>query len=405
MSTILSGIRVLDLTRILAGPWATQTFADLGAEVIKAERPVKGDDTRSFAPPFLHDKNGDDTSEGAYYLSINRGKKSITVNIASKEGQDIIRALACKSDVFIENYKVGDMARYGLSYDDLKKINPRLIYCSITGFGQNGPMAHLPGYDFIAQGMGGLMSITGERDDKPGGGPQKVGVAVTDIMTGLYANIAILAALIHRNQTGIGQYIDLSLLDVLVAMTANMEMNYLCTGVVPIRTGNAHPNVMPYQVFNANDGEFIVTAANDGQFKRLCDVLGCPELAVRYPTNMIRVSNYATIAAELQKIFDTASVEEWIARIQPYDIPCGPINNMEQVFNNPQVIYRNMLRHIPHPLSGTVPTVANPINYSETPIEYLTAPPLLGQHTDEILTGLLEMSQEEVSALRNKKVI
>lgn len=407
MSSALSHIRVLDLSRVLAGPWASQTLADLGAEVIKIERPVTGDDTRAWGPPYLKDQEGNNTTEAAYYLSANRGKQSVTIDISTPEGQEIIRRLVKESDVFIENYKVGDMARYGLSYDELSKINPRLIYCSITGFGQTGPKAHLPGYDFIIQGIGGLMSITGERDDLPGGGPQKVGVAVADLMTGLYTVIAILGALAHRNETGAGQYIDMALLDVQVATIANMNMNFLCSGKVPQRQGNAHANVVPYQVFNAADGELIIAVGNDNQFAKLCQIIGRPELAsdIRYLTNTKRIENRETLIPQLKNIFVTRTMDEWISLIEPEGVPCGPINNLAQVFEHPQVIHRGMRIDLPHHLAGSSPLVANPIKYSATPIQYLKAPPTLGQHTKEILQRLAGMSELEIDDLKKSRVI
>jgi crotonobetainyl-CoA:carnitine CoA-transferase CaiB-like acyl-CoA transferase len=407
MSGALSHIRVLDLSRVLAGPWASQTLADMGAEVIKIERPGSGDDTRGWGPPYLKDQGGNETREAAYYLAANRGKQSVTLNISKPEGQELIRRLVKECDVFIENYKVGDMARYGLSYDDLKKINPRLIYCSITGFGQTGPMAHLPGYDFIVQGIGGLMSITGERDDLPGGGPQKVGVAVADIMTGLYADIAILGALAHRNQSGEGQYIDMALLDVQVATMANMNMNYLCSGKIPYRQGNAHANIVPYQVFHAADGELIIAAGNDSQFAKLCEVIGCPELAAdeRYATNANRIRNREVLIPLLQKILSERSVAEWISLIEPEGVPCGPINNIGQVFEHPQVRHRGMRVDLPHPTAGSTPSVANPIKFSGTPIEYTKAPPLLGQHTKHILSTIGGISESEMKQLAEKGIV
>lgn len=407
MSGALSNIRVLDLSRVLAGPWSSQALADLGAEVIKIERPGSGDDTRAWGPPYLKDQAGNDTSEAAYFLSANRGKQSVTVNVSKPEGQDIIRRLAKESDVFIENYKVGDMARYGLSYADLKKINPRLIYCSITGFGQDGPMAHLPGYDFIIQGIGGLMSITGERDDLPGGGPQKVGVAVADLMTGLYSTIAILAALNHRHESGEGQYIDMALLDVQVATMANMNMNYLASGMIPKRQGNAHANIVPYQVFNAQDGELIIAVGNDSQFIKFCDVIGSPELATdeRYATNTNRIRHREVLIALLQDILVKRTVAEWIARIEPAGVPCGPINNIAQVFEHPQVRHRGMRIDLPHPSAGTTPMVANPIKFSATPVTYGKAPPTLGQHTKQILSTIGGFSDSDIARLAERGII
>ncbi|MEY3979406.1 MAG: hypothetical protein RLZZ375_835 [Pseudomonadota bacterium] len=407
MKGALSHLRVVDLSRVLAGPWASQILADMGADVIKIERPGSGDDTRGWGPPFLKDEAGNDTTEAAYYLGANRGKKSLTLNIAAPEAQEIIRHLVKDADVFIENYKVGDMARYGLSYQDLKQINPRIVYCSITGFGQTGPMAEIAGYDFIVQGLGGLMSITGERDDLPGGGPQKVGVAVADIMTGLYSTIAILAAIEHRRISGEGQYIDMALLDVQVATIANMNMNYLCSGKVPGRQGNAHANIVPYQVFNAADGELILAVGNDTQFAKLCAVLGCPEIAgdERYAKNANRVRHRDALLPLLQQRLVTGSVEQWVSLLQPEGIPCGPVNSIAQTFANPQVVHRQMRIDLPHPLAGSVPSVANPIKFSGTPIQYGDAPPTLGQHSDQVLKEYVGLSDAEIEALKAKRII
>ena len=407
MTGALSHLRVLDLSRVLAGPWASQLLADMGADVIKIERPVSGDDTRAWGPPFLKDEAGNDTTEAAYYLAANRGKKSLTLNIATPEAQAIVRELAKESDVFIENYKVGDMARYGLSYEALKEINPRLVYCSITGFGQTGPMADVAGYDFIVQGLGGLMSITGERDDLPGGGPQKVGIAAADIMTGLYSTIAILAAIEHRRISGEGQYIDMALLDVQVATIANMNMNYLCSGKVPNRQGNAHANIVPYQVFDAADGEIIIAVGNDTQFARLCRVLGCPELASdeRYAKNANRVRNRDILLPLLQARLSTGEVADWVRLLEPEGVPCGPVNSIAQTFANPQVMHRQMRIDLPHPLSGSVPSVANPIKFSDTPIQYRNAPPTLGQHSHEVLQQDVGLSDEDIEVLKTKQII
>jgi crotonobetainyl-CoA:carnitine CoA-transferase CaiB-like acyl-CoA transferase len=407
MAAALSHIRVLDLSRVLAGPWAGQNLADLGAEVIKVERPRAGDDTRGWGPPYLKDRSGNDTKEAAYYLGANRGKKSLTLDISRPEGQDIVRRLAAKSDILLENYKVGDLKRYRLGYEDLKPINPKLIYCSITGFGQSGPLAHLAGYDFMIQGMGGLMSITGERDDYPGGGPQKVGVAVADLMTGMYATVAVLAALAYREREGRGQYIDMALLDSQVAMIANMNMNYLASGVVPKRYGNAHANIVPYQVFRSQDGHVILAVGNDSQFAKFCEVAGCPELASdpRFARNSDRVRNREIAIPILEDILRSRPTQEWVDALEPKGVPCGPINNIAQVFENPQVKHRGMRVEVPHPLAGTVPLVASPMKFSETPIEYRIPPPLLGQHTREILRDLLEMEDAVIDRLTAAKVI
>ena len=407
MSSSLSHIRVLDLSRVLAGPWCSQHLADLGAEVIKIERPGTGDETRAWGPPYLKDAEGNDTTEAAYYLSCNRGKKSLTLDISTKEGQDIVRRLAAKSDVVLENYKVGQLKKYDLGYDDLNAINPKIVYCSITGFGQTGPWSHRPGYDFIIQGLGGLMSITGERDDLPGGGPQKVGVAVTDLMTGMYATIAILAALTHRERSGAGQYIDMALLDVSVAMLANMNMNYLTSGQVPKRWGNAHPNVIPYQVFACSDGHIIVAVGNDSQFRKFCEALGKTELGVdpRFATNSNRIRNRSDLIPLLEPLVKTRSRDAWVEALEAAGIPCGPINNIDQVFENPQVKARGIKVEIPHELAGKVPQVASPMRFSETPIEYRVAPPTLGQHNEYVLRELLGMSPEDVERLRQQNVI
>jgi formyl-CoA transferase len=403
----LRGIRVLDLSTIISGPYCAQILGDLGAEVVKIERPGAGDETRAWGPPFLKDADGNDTTEAGYYLSCNRGKKSLTLDIATNEGQEIVRKLAAKSDVVVENYKVGQLKKYGLGYDDLKAINPKLVYCSITGFGQTGPWSHRPGYDFIIQGLGGLMSITGERDDVPGGGPQKVGVAVTDLMTGMYSTIAILAALTHRERCGAGQYIDLALLDVSVAMLANMNMNYLTSGQVPKRWGNAHPNVVPYQVFACSDGHIVVAVGNDGQFRKFCEVLGASALGsdVRFATNSNRIRNRAALIPLLETPVKLRPRDEWVAALEAAGIPCGPINNIAQVFENPQVKARGIKVEIPHPLAGSVPQVASPMRFSETPIEYQAAPPTLGQHNEYVLRELLGMQKKDIEHLERENII
>lgn len=407
MSGALSHLRVLDLTRVLAGPWACQMLADLGAEVIKIERPGSGDDTRAWGPPYLKDEEGRDTRESAYFLSTNRGKKSVTLDIATPEGQAIVRKLAMESDVFIENYKVGDMARYGLSYDDLKALNPRLVYCSVTGFGQDGPMSSFAGYDFVIQGMGGLMSITGERDGLPGGGPQKLGVAFSDLMTGMYASVAILAAIEHRHTSGEGQYIDMALLDVQVAAVANMNMNYLVSGNVPKRQGNAHANIVPYQVFATRDGHMVLAVGNDRQFAKFCDIAGCPHLAgdERFATNANRVRNREILVPMLDELLLGRTTADWVAPLEAAGVPAGPINDIAQTFEHPQVRHRKMRVDLPHPQAGTVPSVANPIKFSATPIAYASAPPLLGQHTQDILSTLAGLPAAEIAALKDKGIV
>ena len=395
----LSHIRVLDMSRVLAGPWCGQILADLGAEVIKIERPRVGDDTRSWGPPYLKDRDGKDTKESAYFLGANRGKKSVTLDISKPAGQEVARRLAARADVLIENYKAGDLARYNLGYEQLKVLNPGLIYCSITGFGQTGPMRQVAGYDFIIQAMGGLMSITGEKDDLPGGGPQKVGVAVADITTGMYSTVAILAAIVHRSLTGMGQYIDMALLDSQVAMIANMNMNYLISGRAPKRMGNAHANIVPYQVFDASDGQFVVAVGNDGQFAKLCEAAGQTfHQDARFLRNDDRVRNRDVLIPMLAAVLKQKTVAEWIALFEPLGIPVGGINNLAQVFEHPQVVSRGMKLDLPHPQAGTAPSVANPIKMSGTPLRYQSAPPLLGQHTREVLAdaGLTDSEIEEL---------
>jgi crotonobetainyl-CoA:carnitine CoA-transferase CaiB-like acyl-CoA transferase len=403
----LSHIRVLDLSRVLAGPWASQNLGDLGAEVIKIERPGPGDDTRGWGPPWLKDATGKDTSEAAYFLSVNRNKKSVTLDISKPEGQAIVRELAVKCQVLIENYKVDTLKRYGLAYEDLRKINPGLIYCSVTGFGQDGPYAPRPGYDFIFQGMGGLMSITGERDGQPGAGPQKVGIAITDVLTGMYASLAICGALTHRERTGQGQYIDCALLDTIVAFNANQIVSYFCSGKIPIRWGNAHAQVVPYEVFPTADGHIILAVGNDGQFERFCEVAGCPELAQepRFKTNSARIVHRAELIPLIAEIMRTRTKHEWIEALEAATVPCGPINNMKEVFEDPQVQHKKLRVDIPHPLGGAAPVVASPMRLSETPVDYRFAPPLLGQHNEEILKGLLGKSDAELQRLKAAGII
>jgi formyl-CoA transferase len=403
----LAGIRVLDMSRILAGPWVGQLLADLGAEVIKIERPGVGDDTRGWGPPFLKDREGNDTKESAYYLSANRGKKSVTLDISKPDGQAIARELADVSDVLLENYKVGDLKRYGLDYEALSAGNPKLIYCSITGFGQTGPYRERAGYDFMIQGMGGLMSITGERDDAPGGGPQKVGVAIADLMTGMYSSVAILAALHERSTSGRGQSIDMALLDTQVAWLANQNMNYLIGGEPPQRMGNAHPNVMPYQTFATRDGDLILAIGNDSQFRRFCDDAGIADVGAdpRFADNAARLENRQACIDAIAPVMRQKTTTEWISALEAIGVPCGPINRLDQVYADPQVQHRGMKIDVPHPLAGKVPLVANPIRYSRTSLDYDTPPPLLGEHTDEILRGLLGKSAAEIIELRTKRIV
>jgi len=405
--TALGHLRILDLTRVLAGPWCSQNLADLGADVIKVERPGAGDDTRAWGPPWLKDAEGRDTSEAAYYLAANRGKRSITLDIATPEGQRIVRELAAQSDVVLENYKVGQLKKYGLDYDSLKAVKPDLVYCSITGFGQDGPYAQRAGYDFIVQGMGGFMSITGERDDLPGGGPQKAGVAIADLMTGMYATIAVLAALAHRDRTGEGQYIDMALLDVQVAMLANMGTNYLTSGRAPRRWGNAHQNIVPYQTFATADGHIIVAVGNDGQYRKFCEVGGRPELAAdeRFATNPMRVQNRDLLVPLLAEMVRTRTKQEWIDRLEAAGVPCGPINNLDEVFANEQVVARGMQVTLPHPTGAATRLVGSPMKLSATPPRHEAPPPMLGQHTEEVLSGLLGRSPEEIARLRAQGVL
>lgn len=383
----LSGIRILDLSRVLAGPFCTQNLADLGADVIKIERPGSGDDTRGWGPPYLKDAQGHDTSESAYYLSTNRNKRSVALDISTPEGIAMIHQLAGQCDVLVENFKVGGLKQYGLDYDSLKDKFPKLIYCSITGFGQTGPFASQPGYDFMIQGLGGLMSITGERDDLPGGGPQKAGVAVTDVMTGMFATVAILAALRERDQSGLGQQIDVSLLDSHIAMLVNQNLNYMVSGNVPQRTGNAHPNIVPYQVFKACDGYLIVAVGNDTQFRGFCGALGRPEWGQDplFSTNKQRTIHRAILVPLMEAVMAQQTRDHWIAALEKVGVPCGPIQTLDQVFEHPQVKHRHVWRELAHPLAGTSPTTANPIHFSETPIEYRRHAPLLGEHTDEVI--------------------
>ncbi|MEG1039108.1 MAG: CaiB/BaiF CoA-transferase family protein [Pseudomonas sp.] len=403
----LSHLRVLDLSRVLAGPWSGQILADLGAEVIKVERPGTGDDTRAWGPPFLKDAYGENTTEAAYYLSANRNKRSVTIDFTQPEGQRLVRELAAKSDVVIENFKVGGLAAYGLDYESLKAINPQLIYCSITGFGQTGPYAKRAGYDFMIQGLGGLMSLTGRPEGEDGAGPVKVGVALTDILTGLYSTVAILAALASRDHGGQGQHIDMALLDVQVACLANQAMNYLTTGTAPRRLGNAHPNIVPYQDFPTADGDFILTVGNDGQFRKFAEVAGQPQWAndPRFATNKLRVANRAELIPLIRQATVFKTTAEWVALLEKAGVPCGPINDLAQMFADPQVKSRGLAIEIPHPLAGKVPQVASPIRLSETPVQYRNAPPLLGEHTEQVLGEVLGLAAAEIERLRAERVL
>jgi len=407
MAGPLAGIRVLDLSRVLAGPWAGQNLADLGADVIKVERPKVGDDSRAFGPPWVKDKEGRETRDSAYFTSANRGKKSITVNVAKPEGQDLVRALARQCDVLIENYKHGDLARYGLGYDDIKRVNPRLVYCSVTGFGQTGPYRERPGYDFMIQGMGGMMSITGEPDGAPGGGPQRAGVPIADIITGMYASIAICAALASRAQTGEGQHLDLALLDSQIALLAYQNTNYFSTGSPPKRIGNLHPNIVPYQPFKSSDGEVIVACGNDNLFRKFCEAASSPELAQdpRFATNGKRVENRAELTRLIQDIFGRKTTAEWLVLLESAGVPNGPINNIAQVFEEPQVKARGVRIELEHAAAGKLPLVASPMRFSGTPLEYALPPPLLGEHTDQVLKEFLNLDEAAIARLRADGVL
>ena len=402
MPAPLTDIRVLDLSRILAGPWCGQIFADLGAEVIKIERPGKGDDTRGWGPPFIKDREGRETADAAYFQCANRAKKSVTIDMAKAAGQALIRELAARSDVLLENFKVGDLARYGLGYEQIRTLNPRIVYCSITGFGQTGPYRDRAGYDFMIQAMGGLMSVTGERDELPGGGPQKVGVAIADLMTGMYSTVAVMAALWERNASGEGQHIDMALLDTQVGWLANQNLNYLVSGEPPQRLGNAHPNVTPYDAFRTRDGDIIIAIGNDGQYARFCRAAGLPELVTdaRFSDNPARVAHRDALRAALAPAMRERTTAEWMVLLEPLGVACGPINRLDQVFADPQVQHRGLRIEVPHPVAGRLPLVANPIRFSRTPIRYEVPPPLLGQHTGEVLRDLLGRSDDQIEALR-----
>ena len=407
MSGALSHIRVLDLSRVLAGPWAGQIFGDLGAEVIKVERPGSGDDTRHWGPPYIKDAEGNDSREAAYFQSANRNKQSLTLDFTQSEGQRLVRELIAQCDVLLENFKVGGLAAYGLDYESLKAINPRLIYCSITGFGQSGPYAKRAGYDFMIQGLGGLMSLTGRPEGEEGAGPMKVGVALTDILTGLYATVGVLAALNQREQSGVGQHIDVALLDVQVACLANQAMNYLATGVSPKRLGNAHPNIVPYQDFPSADGNFILAVGNDGQFRKFCEVAGIANLAddSRFVTNKARVAHRAELIPLLRQATVFKTTAQWIEQLEKAGVPCGPINDLQQVFADPQVQARGLRLDLPNAMGSSTPQVASPLRLSATPVAYRSAPPLLGQHTEALLQRLLGMSETQIAELREAGVI
>jgi crotonobetainyl-CoA:carnitine CoA-transferase CaiB-like acyl-CoA transferase len=402
----LAHLRVLDLSRVLAAPWAGQVLADLGADVVKVERPGAGDDTRAWGPPFLKDREGQPTREAGYFLAVNRGKRSLTLDIAQPEGQEIVRRLAATADIVLENYKVGTLARYGLDYDGLRKVNPRLIYASVTGYGQTGPRAQSAAYDFAIQAMGGLMSVTGERDGMPGAGPQKVGVPIVDLMTGMYTAVAVLAAVARRAETGEGEYIDIGMLDVQAAFLANQAMNWLVSGQAPKRGGNRHPNIQPQDVFPCADGQLVLAIGNDGQFARLAEVLGEPAWATdpRFATNPARVRNHAELDPLLRAALARWSKHELVAALDAAGVPCGPINAIPEVFADPQVVHRRMLRELPHPQAGTVPQVVSPMNFAQAPLAFDRPPPLLGQHSAEILREI-GIDAAEAAALAERGIV
>ncbi len=403
----LSHIRVLDLSRILAGPWATQLLGDLGAQIIKVEKPATGDDTRHWGPPFLKDAQGQDSDTAAYYLSANRNKQSVAIDISDPQGQALIRALIADCDVLVENFKVDGLKQYGLDYDSVHALNPRLVYCSITGFGQTGPYAQRAGYDFLIQGLGGLMSLTGQPDGQAGAGPMKVGVALTDVMTGLYASNAILAALAYRDKSGEGQHIDVSLLDVQIATLANQALNYATTGISPRRLGNAHPSIVPYEDFPTSDGYMILAIGNDAQFARFCEEAGQAQLATdaRFATNAQRVQHRVELIAQLRRITVTRSTAEWVQTLESKAVPCGPINQLADVFADPHVQARGNLMQMRHSALGELPQIANPMHLSASPVRYTLAPPTLGEHTAEVLQSLLALDDTQLSALRHAGVI
>jgi crotonobetainyl-CoA:carnitine CoA-transferase CaiB-like acyl-CoA transferase len=386
----LSHIRVLDLSRIMAGPWAGQVLADLGADVIKVERPLVGDDTRTWGPPFLTDAEGNPTANSGYFLSVNRGKRSVALDLSTPEGQHAVRQLAASSDIVLENFKAGTLARYGLGYEDLAAVKPDIIYCSITGFGQTGPKRDHAAYDFMIQAMGGLMSVTGEQDQAPGGGPQKVGIPIVDIMTGMYAAVGVLAALARRTETGRGDYLDLAMLDVQVGFLANQAMNYLVSGKVPVRNGNKHPNIQPQDVFACRDGHLALAVGNDGQFGRFCNALGRPDLAVSpdFATNRDRVGNIELLSKIIAEELAKEDLAHWLTELEARAVPCGPINTIPMALQDPQVQHRQMVRTLPHPVSGTVPQVVSPLRFLDAPLDFDRPPPLLGEHTDGVFAEL-----------------
>ena len=408
MRKALDHLRVLDMSRVLAGPFLAQNLADFGADVIKVERPHHGDESRTF-PPYLKDSSGAETEDSAYFMSINRGKRSVTIDISTPRGQELIKALAANSDVLIENYKVGDLKRHGLDYEAIRKINPRIVYCSITGFGQTGPYRNRPGYDYVFQAMSGLMSLTGGPDELPGGGPAKVGLAICDVMTGIYASFAVMTAIAERERSGEGQHIDMSLLDTTIAAISHINMNYLIGGIVPKRMGTGHPSIVPYQMFQAKDGPMVVAVGNDGQFGKLCALLGLGDLPkdARFLTNPLRVKNRNALVPQLEAAFAKVTTAEWIEKLTQLGVPCGPLNDLQQVFDDPHVKSRGVETRIPHAraAAGSVPAVANPARLSATPPTYERAAPLLGEHTHEILSGVLGLTDADIDKLRTDGVI
>jgi crotonobetainyl-CoA:carnitine CoA-transferase CaiB-like acyl-CoA transferase len=407
MAKPLSDIRVLDMSRIFAGPWCGQMLADLGAEVIKVERPQVGDDTRTWAPPFVPAAAGGMSRETGYFLAVNRGKKSVTVDLDSPAGQEVVRKLAAHCDVVLENFRPGTLTRYGLGWEDLRKVNPRLVYCSITGFGQDGPYSNRPAYDFIIQAMGGLMSVTGEREERPGGGPQKVGVPIIDMVTGLYATIAVQAALAARRQSGEGQHIDIGMLDVSAGILSNQAQNFFLSGKVPRCAGNDHPNIVPQRVFRCRDGRLAMVVGNDGQFARFCEVIGKSWMVTdsRFSTNEQRVHNRQAMDAEIDPVLLSRDTAHWVERFNAAGVPCGPIYDMAQLFEDPHLKFRGMRFDMDHPVCGSIPQVANPIRFKGTPVTYEEPPPTLGQHTDSVLQGLLGLSPEQVQTLRREGAV
>lgn len=406
MRKALDHLRVLDMSRVLAGPFLAQNLADFGADVIKVERPHHGDESRTF-PPYLKDSAGTESEDSAYFMSINRGKRSITIDISKPRGQDLVKALAARSDVLVENYKVGDLKRYELDYEAIRRVNPRIVYCSITGFGQTGPYRHRPGYDYIFQAMSGLMSLTGGPDDLPGGGPAKVGLAICDVITGIYSSFAVMTAIAEREKSGQGQHIDMSLLDTTIATISHINMNYLIGGIIPKRMGTGHPSIVPYQMFLAKDGPIVVAVGNDGQFAKLCTQLGYAELSKddRFLTNPLRVKHRDALIPQLEAAFAQKTASEWIESLTTLGVPCGPLNNIQQVFDDPHVKSRGVQVEIPHPRAGSVPALANPARLSETPPAISRPAPLLGEHTREILSDVLGLSDEEIAQLAAEEVI